>query len=208
MRSILIVAAEQFELRHIRGRSDWKLTKTANGPGPKLAEAAVQAVRERPDLVVSTGLCGALDPDLKLGDIFVATAVNGHPAELPRSGRPYRSGRLVSLDRVVQTAAEKQRLRKDSGAAAVEMEAEAVGAYARRLGVPFYCIRAVSDVADESFRVDLNAARNNSGRFSVPRILIQAAWRPLTAWPELLRLRRNADVAARALGEFFADCDF
>ena len=206
MRSVLIVAAEQFELRHIRERAGW--TKTANGPGPKLAGEAVAAVRERPDVVVSTGLCGALAPELELGDIFVATAVNGKPAELPRSRKPYRSGPLVSVDRVVGTAAEKQQLRKHSGAMAVEMEAEAVAAYAHKLGVPFYCIRVISDVADESFRVDLNAARKNSGRFSVPRILIQAAWRPLTVGPELLRLRRNAEVAARALGEFFADCDF
>lgn len=208
MRSILVVAAEQFELEHIQSRPGWNLTKVANGPGSTLAAEAVNRVPERPDVVVSTGLCGALDPALRVGEIFVATAVNGKPAELPRSRLPFRSGPLVSVDRVVQTAAEKQQLRKRSGAMAVEMEAEAVAAYASRNGLPFYCIRVVSDVAEESFRVDLNAARNRDGRFSVPRILLQAARRPLIAVPELLRLRRNAALATRALGEFFADCDF
>lgn len=208
MPSILVVAAERFELEHIQARPGWNLTKVTNGPGPVLAAEAVSRVKDRPDLVVSTGLCGALAPELALGDIFVATAVNGKPAELPRTRLPFRSGPLISVDRVVQTAAEKQQLRKRSGAMAVEMEAEAVAAYARRNGFPFYCIRVVSDVAEESFRVDLNAARGRDGRFSVPRILLQAARRPLIAVPELLRLRRNAELAARALGEFFADCDF
>ena len=208
MPTVLVVAAEQFELEHIQPRSAWNLIKVANGPGPKLAREGAESVQERVDVVVSTGLCGALDPALRIGAIFVATEVNGWRSELPVSGKPFRSGPLVSVDRVAQTADEKRRLRLDTGAMAVEMEAEAVAAFANRIGRPFYCIRAVSDGADDSFLVDLNAARTSSGRFSVPRILLQAARRPLTVGPELLRLRRNAGLAARALGEFFADCDF
>ena len=208
MPTVLVIAAEKFELEHIHPRSGWNLIKVANGPGPKLAREAAESVRRRADVAVSTGLCGALDPALRVADIFVATEVNGWRAELPRAGKPFRSGPLVSVDRIAQTADEKRQLRKDTGALAVEMEAEAVAVYASRIGIPFYCIRAVSDVADESFLVDLNAARLGTGRFSLPRIVLQAARRPLTVGPELLRLRRNAGLAARALGEFFADCDF
>ena len=32
-------------------------------------------------------------------------------------------------------------------------------------GVPFYCIRAVTDTADESFANDFNAARDGDGHF-------------------------------------------
>ena len=208
MPSILIVAAEWFELEHIQPKPGWKLIKVANGPGPRLAGEGVGRVTQPVDLVVSTGLCGALDPILGIGDIFAASAVNGQAAELPRSRVAYRSGPLVSMDRVVQTAEEKRRLRAETGAMAVEMEAAAVREYAGRRGVPFYCVRAVSDVADEDFRVDLNAARDDSGRFSIPRVLFQVARRPLVLAPELWRLRRNAGVATRALGDFFADCDF
>ena len=202
------MAAEKFELEHIQPRPDWKLIKAANGPGPKLAAEAAAAISERVDVVVSTGLCGALDPALRVGEVFVATAVNGRSVNVPRSRRPFRSGPLVSIDRVAATAEEKRALRSSSGALAVEMEAAAVAEYAGRLGVPFYCIRAVSDAADESFVVDLNAARGADGRFSVPRVLLQAARRPVVILPELLRLRRAAAQATRALGEFFADCDF
>ena len=208
MPAILIVAAERFELEHIHSKPGWKVIRVANGPGPRLAGEGAARITEPVDVVVSTGLCGALDPILGIGDVFAASTVNGQAAELPRSKRPYRSGPLVSMDRVVQTAEEKRRLRAETGAMAVEMEAAAVREYASRRCVPFYCIRVVSDVADEDFRVDFNAARNASGRFSIPRVLLQAARRPAELLPELLRLRQNAGVATRALGDFFADCDF
>jgi adenosylhomocysteine nucleosidase len=202
---VLVVAAEKFELKHIRPRDGW--TMVANGPGPKLARAAVESVGDRFDVLVSTGLCGALDPRLFVGDVFVATEVNGMPTSLPVSSRPFAKGPLVSVDFVAGTADEKRRL-YDSGAKAVEMEAAAVAEMAQARGADFYCIRSVSDVAEENFWIDFNAARGSDGRFNVMRILGQAARRPWTGLPELIRLRRNAGVAAKALGEFFADCEF
>jgi hypothetical protein len=74
--------------------------------------------------------------------------------------------------------------------------------------VPFYCIRAVSDTADDSFAVDFNAARRADGRFDRGHIARQVLARPLVMIPELLRLRRNAAKAVRALGDFVADCNF
>jgi adenosylhomocysteine nucleosidase len=208
MRTVLVVAAEAFELRWIRpGRGDLRFVKVANGPGPRLVEQAVEQVREPVDAVLSTGICGALDPSLRVGDIVVGLSVNGEPAGTPKLSGCFRTGPILSMDRVAGTADEKKLLAA-SGAIAVEMEAAAVLSAARRRDVPFYCIRAVSDTAEETFAVDLNAARGRSGRFSVPRIAAQAARKPLVIVPELLRLRRNAVRAAKALGDFVADCDF
>jgi hypothetical protein len=102
---------------------------------------------------------------------------------------------------------EKRRLRQ-TGAIVVEMEAAAVLEKARDAGRPFYAVKAVSDGADESFSLDLNAARDGDGRFSVMRILNQAFRSPMTAFPELARLKRNGERAAVALGDFFAHCNF
>jgi hypothetical protein len=144
---------------------------------------------------------------LSVGEIFIATEVNGMPARAPSSPRPYVCGALVSVDRIACTADEKRGL-STGGARVVEMEAAAVAARAQKRGAVFYCIRAISDVADETFGLDLNAARARDGRFSTWRILGQAARRPWSGLPELMRLRRNAAVATRALGDFFADCEF
>lgn len=206
MISVAMVAAEQFELAGIGPRAGWNLRKCARGPGPENAAEAVRIAGQGASVIVSTGLCGALDPSLQIGDVFVATSVNGQVADTPSSLRSYVAGPLASVDRVIGTAREKEQLLA-AGCMAVEMEAAAVLQYARSVGARFYCVRAVSDVASETFALDFNAARGSDGRFRVSSILAQAARRPREIVPELIRLRRNAGRAVKALGAFFADCD-
>jgi adenosylhomocysteine nucleosidase len=167
-----------------------------------LASAAVnEALRERRNVdgIVSTGFCGALDPALCVGDIVVS----GDGVASPRA---FVRGEILSMDRVAVTAVEKRDLRERTGAVAIEMESAAVAAKAREWGVPFRCIKAVSDTAAEDLPLDFNLYRDPAGRFSRSRIALAAMRSPLTAIPALLRLDRNCRHAADKLGEFFADC--
>lgn len=190
---------------------DWRLV--ANGPGPALAAEALEAVArlDRPDAVVSFGFCGALDPALGPGEVFVAGGVLSggrlYPAATPGSAPPHASGLLVSGDRVAVTAAEKAALRT-SGASAVDMEAAAVARAAAGWGVPLYVIRAVTDTAHESFAVDFNAIRRPDGRFGWRRLAWAAVKNPRVVLPDLLRLAERARLASRNLGEFVACCQF
>jgi len=188
----------------------------ANGAGPHRAAEAVEIARSKmppagTDAVVSTGFCGALDPNLKVGDVFVATSIQigGElvPVPTPQCTRAHVTGTLVSIDRVAQTTEEKRDL-CSAGAQTVEMEAAGVLSRVREWGMPFYCIRSVTDLANESFHIDFNAARTPDGRFSTPRILAAAIASPITIAPELLELRRRCATAAQSLGEFIADCNF
>ena len=208
VRTLLVVAAERFELKHIRPQAGQDWIFAANGPGPVLAAEAACRVSRPVDAVLSTGLCGALTDELEVGDIVVGAAVNGSPVDVPcaMAGR-YLLGEIASVDRVAQTVEEKRVLRQ-TGAIAVEMEAAGVLERAKRWGVPFYCVRVVSDTSREGFRLDLNAARDVAGRFQAGKIIAQAMRRPVSGVPELLRLRRNAAVAVRALGEFIGNCSF
>jgi hypothetical protein len=83
-----------------------------------------------------------------------------------------------------------------------------VALQAQRAGLPFYCIRAVLDRAEEEFSLDFNALRSADGRFSRFRILKAALARPLARLPELVRMERRGRLAARALGDFVAECVF
>jgi adenosylhomocysteine nucleosidase len=204
---VLVVAAERFELKYIRPRADRRWILKANGPGGGLAGEAADSVGPEVDLVLSVGLCGALVDGLEIGQIVVASSINGIPIDRPQFLGSAVSGPIVSIDRVAQTVAEKRRLR-ETGAIAVEMEAAAVLERALAWKVPFYCIRAVSDRASEGFALDLNAARDEVGRFNAHRILAQAVRRPRVGIPELWRLRRNSEIAAKALGEFIGNCSF
>jgi hypothetical protein len=202
-----VVAAEQFELKYVQPARGQRWIMRANGPGFRLAGAIADGIGPAVDAILNVGLCGALDERLAVGDIVVGTAVNGVTVDVPAVSGVFHAGGIASVDHVAQTAAEKRQLRA-TGAIAVEMESAALLQRARRWGVPFYCVRAVSDTADEDFALDLNAARDQEGRFRPGRIVAQALRRPLTGIPELLRLRRNADNAARALGEFLGNCRF
>ena len=181
----------------------------ANGAGADRARAAVLAA-PRPAAVCNIGFCGALDDSLAIGDIFAATAVrNGTRtyATRPPRGPGAKSGLLVSTTRVVQSAREKKKL-WESGASVVEMEAAAVARASEEISVPFYCIRAVSDLANEDFANDFNKCLMPDGRFSVPRLLLGALGRPISRFGELIRLARRTALAAKNLGEFLADCTF
>jgi adenosylhomocysteine nucleosidase len=188
----------------------------ADGAGMQRAGAAADVARRhvRPDVVVSVGFCGAIDPDLALNDMFVASGVidrenkKRYPAaQTPVSKSPSAAGDILSVDRVANTAAEKRELRA-TGARAVEMEAAAVASRAEIWNVPFYCIRSVSDTAGESFEIDFNLMRDGQGRFSRGRIALSALARPWSRIPALVRLDGNCRGASKSLGDFLANCRF
>ena len=194
----------------------------ANGPGLKLAGRATEIVRKHQELrgLVSTGFCGALDPALEPCDIFVATEVitlssdrQGGVGQSPayaggsEMGGSVRTGKLLSIDRVVSTAAEKSDLRQ-TGADAVEMEAAAVALKAAEWNIPFYCVRVVTDTSAESFPLDFNRLRGADGRFSRTRIMAAALRRPGSVLPELLKLNKRCKDASQALGDFLVDASF
>lgn len=162
----------------------------ANGAGAERAFQAAQAAQAR--IVCNIGFCGALDPALRIGDIVV-------PGIAPSTARPYTSGQLICSGHTVGSAEEKRALRSQGGTA-VDMESA---------GLPgAYLIKSVSDLAEEEFGNDFNAALLPDGRFSVARLLFSAIKRPFVRFPELIRLQKNSKIASETLGEFLDSCEF
>jgi len=184
----------------------------AHGSGRANAALVVENVCRRLPVraVISTGWCGGLDPALVVGQIVVADRVLSlePPAEFSAqpAGGGAPAGPVLTVDRFVQTAAEKAALRS-TGAVAVEMEAAGVAAEAQKRNLPFFCVRVVSDAAGESLEMDFNRARLADGRFSVFRILIEAGVSAVR-WGYLRELWRRDRLAATTLGEYFASCRF
>ena len=185
----------------------------ANGAGRALASAAARQVlsEESVQAVISTGFVGALDPSYLVGDVFIATSVRGEEGDFAsRSpGGSYgeaRRGELLTVDRVVESAAAKRDLRR-LNAHAVDMEAASVAAVAKEHGLPFFCIRAISDAADEDMPVDFNRALRTDGSISAWNLLGQAL-RGRDRWSRLMRLRRDSKVAAQSLGACLRRCEF
>jgi adenosylhomocysteine nucleosidase len=110
--------------------------------------------------VVSFGLCGALDPALKVGDLVIAEAVaddaDSYSADAEWVARMAALlpeavvGRFARAEQPVATASDKADLRQRTGAIAVDLESFPVAKLALWFGVPFAVIRAVSDSADRA----------------------------------------------------------
>jgi adenosylhomocysteine nucleosidase len=193
------------------------------GVGAERVEEAVAWVLERPQLegvpyrpkvVLVAGFAGALDASLRVGDVVLATEVaDGQgecwpapwPGELP-AGRwqpPLRRGRVLTLPQLAASPEEKRRLGQEHAAVAVDMESSAAARLCARHGVPFGCVRAISDSSDEPLAAEL-AAVLSRGRVSPLRLLLALARSPGLG-RDLWRLARHSRLAAeqlaKALGE-------
>jgi adenosylhomocysteine nucleosidase len=230
---ILFVAAEPRELASLARRCkqkvpvacgvEWALRGklgehdvflVANGAGRDHANMAVEwgCVAFPAELVVNTGFCGAVHPQLTIGQVVEATAIGYEDLMLTvrtslKAKVTPATGMVLTIDKVAQTAREKAGYLQ-AGAIAVEMEAAGAAEAARVKGLPFVCIRAVTDLANETFANDFNGSLRSDGHFDTMRILRGTFRDPMVCWRELFRLQRRCALAARSLGDFFADCRF
>lgn len=170
-----------------------------------------------PDLLVVAGVAGALSPTVQVGDVIVADPVLGEagmvlpvPVHLPvPEGGPHkvRRGPLLSLDRVLVTAAEKRSAYAHATyhphppPLAVEMETAAAARVAQGKGVPWAAVRAISDSASEELPLDFNALRLPSGDLPTSKVALAAFGNP-GAIPALMRLGRNTKLASEALADY------
>ena len=135
---------------------------TLCGDASTLRATLAEAASLTPSLVVSWGLCGALDPRFRPGDLILgAEVVSGEGAvradeavtsslaqRLRSAGAHVVVERLAASDAPVLSAAAKAELRRSTGAAGVDMESLIAGQFALKQQVPFAILRAVADPAE------------------------------------------------------------
>lgn len=193
MTDILVVCAMGLEAKAIVG--SYRVVES--GPGFRAAQACTAAAiaQKRPGLVVSAGTCGALDPELQIGEVRMVERIDSDLGVFEPVRLAWKGAVLRSQDRVAATALEKRALH-EQGAQIVDMEAAAVAAVCREAGVPFASLKAVSDLAGEDLPLDFNRYRDREGRFQNARI----AFAGIMKISELMRLQRQAKQAAKQLG--------
>jgi len=166
------------------------------------------ALRERPAGVVSFGLCGALAPELGVGQLAIATAVLTPGGEfatdqalsdrLAARLQSVARGLFAGSDVIVPDPPSKSALRQRSGAIATDMESHLAARAAARAGVPFAVLRAISDRADEALPAAAQAGFRPDGSVDVAAVIAGLARRP-SELPALLRTARHAGLAFAAL---------
>ena len=166
-------------------------------------------------LVISAGLCGALDPRLRVGDLVVPDRVLGPSGERfdldapePRravlgAATSAHEGSLVTTREVAATAGAKAVLRASTGAVAVDMESAAIVGRAREAGCPALVVRGVSDSARDDLPAELIRLLRDDGRIGVGSAVALAFTRPL-ALVRGIALGRGARRALAAVGRALA----
>jgi adenosylhomocysteine nucleosidase len=167
------------------------------GIGPEAARRATEVMIQevRAPHILSVGFVGALDPVLRVGEVFEPrTVINA--ADGSRTDTGCGQGTLVSFNTVAGRE-QKEKLREAYSAAAVDMEAAAVAQGAELRGVRFSALKVVSDEAGFVMPPveDFIAA---DGNFRSARFALHVAIRPWL-WGGTVALARNSARASKAL---------
>src|SRR4029079_5933611 len=153
--------------------------------------------RVNPDRVLTCGFAGALNPQLKIGDVLFEEDFDAGFGDALRSLGALSGGFYCST-RVAVTTAEKSNLRRTTGADAVEMESSVIRTLCRDRGIPSATLRVISDTANEDLPLDFNALMTSNQRISLLKLAVLMLKSPRTL-PRLLELQRNTRFAARRL---------
>ncbi len=196
-----------------------------SGIGPEKAQTIASQILTDSfwDVVISTGFAGDLQAE-SIGSVLIGQEVffdqslasplsknlqliSCHPDWVKialsvsgTKGAPVlRTGRFVSVDRVLTHSVDKAKLHERTGAVAVDMESAAIGDVAEKHEVPFLIIRTISDGAKDDLPVDFNLFLKPSGWFSGILHLMSTP----TSWKALFILYRHSKYASLELTRYF-----
>jgi nucleoside phosphorylase len=196
---------------------DRPLLLLITGMGPARTAAALQWLLSRPQIgeatltpafIVSAGFAAGLHGELLVGDSVVGAEVAdlaGRHWATTWNGATQRApyGRILTVPGIVATAAEKHALFQEFHALAADMESSTVAETCSAAGIPFGCVRVISDDVRDDLPPSLVAALAGgrlapgqllSGMLTAPRLVIDL-------WQLARRTRRAARRLAQVLVE-------
>lgn len=210
-------------------QAEARLLRALPGPPPLVACSGANAERARAlaqELaargatgLVSFGLAAGLTEGMAAGTLLLPAEIlltDGSPcpidpgwreAVLARAaGLRLSQERVACAGRVLATPADKRAL-AERGAAAADMESEAVAVAARRAGLPFLVLRAVADPWNTAVPAAALAGLGEDGALRPGGIVLSLLRKPQHL-PDLLRLARDSRAGLAALDEILRRLGF
>ncbi|HEY0983419.1 phosphorylase family protein [Schlesneria sp.] len=188
-----------------------RIAMVESGMGSARAKRATAALLEahQPRWIISTGFCGALYPQMQVGQIVVANEVTNLQDEPLRidigiAADPARGlyvGRTLTVDKMVRTKAEKQELAEKTGAIAVDMETYGIAQQCRELKTRFLAVRAVSDDLSADLPKEILSLVGETGSVRFGAVVGALLKRP-GSYKDMWQLREKALIAADRLADF------
>jgi nucleoside phosphorylase len=165
--------------------------------------------------IIAAGFAAALDPIARVGDVVVADRVmSGSDSRQPvyysdrkllsalppsgsNTGFPIHACDLITVDKIVRGAEQKEAIFRSTGAGALDMESYAAAKVCCERDIPFAAIRGISDCATDAIPDSICELANME---CVWRQFLHIACRP-HIWGRVIDARRKAYVAANNLAD-------
>ena len=182
----------------------------AGGVAARAAALARAFIAEGASGLISIGIAGGLDPSLRPGDIIIGSGVETEegvidcdPSWCDRLLAAFpgaRSGLVFGSAVAAATVAHKRALFQRRGALVVDMESGAVATAAAAAGLPFACLRVVSDPAGRALPLSALAGLGPEGDTRPLAVMAALARRPHDL-PGLIRVGLDSKAGLSALGD-------
>ncbi|MEI7923721.1 MAG: nucleoside phosphorylase [Planctomycetota bacterium] len=191
-------------------RGDRVVTVIHSGMGRERARKAAEHLifGHRPYWIIHPGFGGGLDACLKPADVILPTEIvnaNGDLVEVPI--RPellpegIRTGRLLTVDKILRTPDEKANWHQKTGAIAVDMESFAVADLCRSMNLRWVGLRVITDTQLEELPPEILTITGPTGAFRLGAT-IGALWARPSAIKDLLKLRESAQIASEKIAHY------
>ena len=149
--------AERNGVRIVRGKIHDRMIEVVHtGVGEKACRQRVaKFLQDRQlDLLISTGFAGALNDQLKVGDLLLAknfSTIELNNRRSSFSSLPIHEADLVTVSALIDSSEKRLEIAQTSTAAAVDMETEFIAGACADHGIPLLSLRVISDTLDEPF---------------------------------------------------------
>lgn len=185
------------------------------GTGQTKAAKATAALitGHHPNWVISAGFAGGLTDELKKRHFLMADEIANEQGD--KLGIDFRMspevlaanphvhvGRLVTVDKIVRTTAEKRALAEQHAAAAVDMETYAVADVCRYQRVRCMSVRIISDAVGDELPAEVERLLAKESTASRLGVAVGAIMRRPGTVKDLWQLKEDAIVSSTRLATF------
>lgn len=189
----------------IHGRS---IAVFHTGVGERSCRARIENILRESQFkyLISTGFAGALNRDLKVGELLVSNNLSS-PALLssphldPTANR-FVVGKLKTVPKIISSESERERWATESGAVAIDMETEFIAEACVAHKVPLLSLRVISDTPAEPLPAppeilfDLEKQKTNFALLAYHLMTHPSAFKRLSAFrQQVLRARQSLTAA-------------
>jgi len=208
---IVVIAGLARELRFLKNVHN---VKTFQGYSKNALIAARTALSEKPDVIISFGLAGSMNPQVKNGKIIIPQNIVDKFGNIKKVSKKYSNffnkrisskvfrQNLITVDKIEHNLNNKKYLKKNISF--IDMESSYIQKEASKKKIPFIAIRVIFDDLSFSIPKFLKTCINTDGNLNVFKLLINIFLKPKRIF-KLIKLSKKYKKASIVLNKISSE---